>query len=192
MKAYGRSKLANVMFTYELAHRLEGTGVTTNALHPGAVATGIGTNNKVWYARPMLALFRLFSTTPEKGAETSVYLASSPEVESVTGQYFANKKPVASSKASHDEEAAKRLWRVSEAMDRSSRKRRRLREGYCSSAYRLSCSLRWRSMRRAASSTSSGWRLFRAPVSRTCSTECSGIIIHSAACGTGSGLSSTR
>ena len=116
MKAYGRSKLANVMFTYELAHRLEGTGVTANALHPGAVSTGIGTNNKVWYARPALALFRLFSTTPEKGAETSVYLASSSEVEGVTGQYFANKKPVASSKASYDEASAKRLWRVSEEM----------------------------------------------------------------------------
>ncbi|MGB3632875.1 MAG: SDR family oxidoreductase [Rubrobacteraceae bacterium] len=114
MRAYGRSKLANVMFTYGLARRLEGTGVTANALHPGAVATGIGTNNKVWYVRPALALFRLFSTTPEKGAETSIYLASSPEVEGVTGQYFANKKPVASSKASYDEAAAKRLWHVSE------------------------------------------------------------------------------
>lgn len=113
MRAYGRSKLANVMFTYELARRLEESGVTANALHPGAVATNFGSNNTVWYARPMLALFRLFATTPEKGAETSVYLASSPEVEGVTGQYFANKKPVSSSKASYDEEAAKRLWRVS-------------------------------------------------------------------------------
>ncbi|CAN5866648.1 SDR family oxidoreductase [soil metagenome] len=116
MKAYGRSKLANVMFTYELARRLEGTRVTVNALHPGSVATSIGTNNKVWYVRPALALFRLFSTTPEKGAETSVYLASSPEVEDVTGQYFVNKKPVASSKASYGEETAKRLWRVSEEL----------------------------------------------------------------------------
>jgi NAD(P)-dependent dehydrogenase (short-subunit alcohol dehydrogenase family) len=116
MRAYGRSKLANVMFTYELARRLEGTGVTANALHPGAVATNFGSNNTVWYARPLLALFRLFATTPEKGAETSVYLASSPEVEGVTGQYFANKKPVASSKASYDEETARRLWGVSEEL----------------------------------------------------------------------------
>ena len=116
MRAYGRSKLANVMFTYELARRLEGTGVTANVLHPGAVATNFGSNNTVWYARPMLALFRLFATTPEKGAETSVYLASSPEVEGVSGQYFANKKPVSSSEASYDEEAARQLWRVSEEL----------------------------------------------------------------------------
>lgn len=116
MRAYGRSKLANVMFTYELSRRLDGTGVTANALHPGSVATGIGTNNDVWYVRPALALFRLLSTTPEKGAETSVYLASSPEVEGVTGQYFANKKPVASSKASYDEVSAEGLWRISEEL----------------------------------------------------------------------------
>ena len=116
MRAYGRSKLANVMFTYELARRLEGSGVTANALHPGAVATNFGSNNAVWYARPMLTLFRLFATTPEKGAETSVYLASSPEVENVTGKYFANKKPVSSSSASYDEEAARRLWHVSEEL----------------------------------------------------------------------------
>ena len=116
MKAYGRSKLANIMFTYELSRRLEGTGVTANALHPGAVATGFGSNNTVWYARPALALFRLFATTPEKGAETSVYLASSPEVEGITGKYFANKKPVASSKASYDKETAKQLWSVSEKL----------------------------------------------------------------------------
>lgn len=116
MKAYGRSKLANVMFTYELARRLEGTGVMANALHPGAVSTNFGSNNTVWYARPMLALFRLFATTPEKGAGTSIYLASSPEVEGVTGRYFVNKKPVASSKASYDEQAAKRLWKVSEEL----------------------------------------------------------------------------
>ncbi|MGF1471475.1 MAG: SDR family oxidoreductase [Rubrobacteraceae bacterium] len=116
MKAYGRSKLANVMFTYELARRLDGTGVTANALHPGAVATSFGSNNKVWYARPMLALFRLFATTPEKGAETSIYLADSPEVEGVTGQYFVNRKPVGSSRASYDGAAAERLWRASEEL----------------------------------------------------------------------------
>ena len=116
MKAYGRSKLANVLFTYELARRLEGTGITANALHPGAVATSFGSNNTVWYARPMLALFRLFATTPEKGAETSVYLASSPEVEGVSGKYYVNKRPVASSEASYDEVSAKGLWRISEEL----------------------------------------------------------------------------
>ena len=96
-RAYGQSKLANVMFTYELARRLEGTGVGANALHPGAVATNIGSNNEAWYARPALALFRLFGTKPEKGARTSIYLASSPEIENVSGGYFANQRPVASS-----------------------------------------------------------------------------------------------
>ncbi len=116
MKAYGRSKLANILFTYELARRLEESGITANALHPGAVSTNFGSNNAVWYARPVLALFRLFAVSPEKGAETSVYLASSPEVEGVTGKYFANKKPVSSSKASCDEAAAKKLWHLSEEM----------------------------------------------------------------------------
>lgn len=116
MKAYGRSKLANIMFTYELVRRLEGTGVTANALHPGAVSTSLGSNNEVWYARPVLALFHLFAITPEKGAETSIYLASSPEVEDVTGQYFAKKRPISSSDASYSGAAAKRLWRVSEGL----------------------------------------------------------------------------
>ena len=115
-RAYGQSKLANVMFTYELARRLEGTGVTANALHPGAVATNIGSNNKTWYAHPILALFRLFSTTPEKGARTSIYLASSPEVEGVSGGYFANERPATSSETSRDEAAAGKLWGLSETL----------------------------------------------------------------------------
>ncbi len=115
-RAYGQSKLANIMFTYELARRLEGTGVTANALHPGAVATNIGANNKVWYARPALAIFRLFSTPPEKGARTSIYLASSSEVEEVSGGYFAGEKLVSSSETSHDEATARKLWELSESL----------------------------------------------------------------------------
>ncbi|MGB3683419.1 MAG: SDR family oxidoreductase [Rubrobacteraceae bacterium] len=120
-RAYGQSKLANIMFTYELARRLEGTGVTANALHPGAVATNIGSNNKVWYARPVLALFRRFSTPPEKGARTSIYLASSPEVEGVSGGYFAEERPASSSEASRDAVAARKLWELSETLTGLSR-----------------------------------------------------------------------
>lgn len=115
-RAYGQSKLANVVFTYELARRLEGTGVTVNALHPGAVATNIGSNNKAWYARPALALFRLFAITPEKGARTSVYLAASPKIEGVSGKYFANESQVESSAASKDEAVAGKLWSLSESL----------------------------------------------------------------------------
>jgi NAD(P)-dependent dehydrogenase (short-subunit alcohol dehydrogenase family) len=115
-RAYGQSKLANVMFTYELARRLEDTGVAANALHPGAVATNIGSNNEAWYARPVLALFRLFSTAPEKGARTSIYLASSPEVEGFSGGYFADEKPATSSEVSRDEELARKLWTLSEKL----------------------------------------------------------------------------
>ena len=115
-RAYGQSKLANIMFTYELARRLEGTGITVNALHPGAVATNIGSNNEAWYARPALALFRLFATTPEKGARTSVYLASSPKVEGVSGEYFANESRAESSAASKDEVVAGKLWSLSESL----------------------------------------------------------------------------
>ena len=115
-RAYGQSKLANVMFTYELARRLKGTGVSVNALHPGAVATNIGSNNEAWYARPVLTIFRLFGTKPEKGARTSIYLASSPEVEGISGEYFANQRSVESSEASRDETIAKKLWSLSESL----------------------------------------------------------------------------
>ncbi len=114
-KAYERSKLANVLFTYELARRLAGTRVTANALHPGAVATGFGHNNK-GIVSLAFRLFDRFSITPEKGAETIIYLASSPEVEGVTGKYFYKRKPVDSSPESNNEAAAKRLWEISEQM----------------------------------------------------------------------------
>lgn len=110
--AYGQSKLANVMFTYELARRLAGTPITVNALHPGAVATGFGRNNGgLW--NTMLGVFGRFSLTPEQGARTSIHLASSPDVAGVSGKYFADCKEKPSSKVSLDVDAQRRLWEVS-------------------------------------------------------------------------------
>ena len=112
--AYGQSKLANVLFTYELARRLEGSGVTTNTLHPGGVATQFGSGQG--FMGWIMKLLRPFLLTPEQGAETQIYLASSPEVEGVTGKYFDKKKPVKSSKESYDTAVAQRLWQVSEQL----------------------------------------------------------------------------
>jgi NAD(P)-dependent dehydrogenase (short-subunit alcohol dehydrogenase family) len=114
-RAYGQSKLMNVMFTYELAQRLEGTGVTANAMHPGAVATGFGRNNRGLIGF-IFRSFGHFSLTPEQGADTVVYLASSPDVDEVTGKYFDRRKAVLSSSHSYDEAASRRLWEVSAEM----------------------------------------------------------------------------
>jgi NAD(P)-dependent dehydrogenase (short-subunit alcohol dehydrogenase family) len=116
--AYSDSKLANVLFTYELARRLEGSGVSTNALHPGFVNTNFGSTMSSIPAFFINIISRLFAMSPEKGAETIVYLASSPEVEGVTGKYFVEKKATRSSKESYDEAVAKRLWEVSEQLIR--------------------------------------------------------------------------
>ena len=110
-KAYGCSKLALTLFTYELARRLGGSHVTANAVHPGFVATGIGLTNA--FLRLFQPVMRLFARSPEEGAETSIYLASAPEVESMTGAYFVDKQAVSSSPASYDEAAAERLWEIS-------------------------------------------------------------------------------
>jgi NAD(P)-dependent dehydrogenase (short-subunit alcohol dehydrogenase family) len=112
MRAYGQSKLANIMFTYELSRKLVGTGVTANCLHPGAVATRFGKNNGV-LARGITSLMRPFFRSPERGAETSIYLASSPEVEGKSGKYFFNRKEKRSLRYSYDEGEAKRLWDLS-------------------------------------------------------------------------------
>ena len=112
-RAYNQSKLANVMFTYELARRLAGSGVTANVLHPGVVRTDFGREDSKGWMRLMLPVVRPFMKNPERGAATSIYLASSAEVEGVTGRYFANGKPTASSKASQDGAAVARLWDVS-------------------------------------------------------------------------------
>jgi NAD(P)-dependent dehydrogenase (short-subunit alcohol dehydrogenase family) len=114
-RAYCQSKLANILFTYELASRLEGTGITANAVHPGFVATGFGRNN-----RGLVALFmrlaQLTALSPERGAETLIYLAASPEVAGVTGKYFVNKRPVQSSPMSYHAATAQRLWQLSEQL----------------------------------------------------------------------------
>jgi NAD(P)-dependent dehydrogenase (short-subunit alcohol dehydrogenase family) len=111
-QAYCRSKLANLPFTYELARRLHGTGVTVNALHPGWVATGFAANNR-WPGRLIYLASRLFAISPENGARTVVYLASAPEVAGVSGRYFVRVLAVPSSDASYEDTAARRLWQVS-------------------------------------------------------------------------------
>ncbi len=111
--AYSDTKLANVLFTYELARRLAGTGVTVNALHPGFVRTNFAKNNGGMF-NPVMWLLQPFTISPEQGAETSIYLASSPQVEGVTGEYFVKKHPEPSSKASYNQEAARELWKISE------------------------------------------------------------------------------
>ena len=112
MRAYGQSKLANVLFTYELARRLEGTRVTVNCLHPGVIATNIFRD----ISGVVGAAARLFLKSPRRGAETSVYLAASPEVEGVTGKYFDDRRAARSSPESYDEAKAERLWQVSERL----------------------------------------------------------------------------
>ena len=115
--AYGRAKLGNILFTYELARRLEGSGLTANALHPGIVATNIGSNNLPVYGRSLRKLAKKVvnraALSAEEGAETVIYLAASPEVEGVTGRYFYKKQPVESSPLSYDEGVQRRLWEVS-------------------------------------------------------------------------------
>jgi len=110
--AYCQSKLANVLFTYELARKLEGTRVTANALNPGFVNSGFGKNND-GISKIVMGLLRPIQVDPQKGAQTSIYLASSPDVEGVTGKYFENSKPVPSSPISYNRATAERLWQVS-------------------------------------------------------------------------------
>ena len=112
---YPQSKLMNVLFANALARRLRGTGVTSNSLHPGVVNSGFGKNATELNRLISGAVNVLFSaTTPEKGAETSVYLATSPEVAGVSGRYFANKKVDRANPIADDESSQERLWRLSE------------------------------------------------------------------------------
>ena len=113
--AYQQSKLANILFTYELARRLEGKRVTANALHPGFVRTTIFREPGLigWLLRRAADVIAL---SPEDGARTSVYLASSPDVAGISGRYFVKEKPTESSPQSHDTAAAQRLWELSEVM----------------------------------------------------------------------------
>ena len=115
MGAYGRSKLCNILFTRELARRLAGTGVTANCLHPGVVATRFG-DNAGGLLGLMMPLIKRLSISPERGAETIVYLASSPNVEGVSGLYFSKCAPVKPSPAARDDAAAARLWEASERL----------------------------------------------------------------------------
>src|SRR5438552_9469732 len=112
-RAYSQSKLANVMFTNEPARRLEGTGVTANSLHPGVVRTNFGREDQAGFFAVMGGVVRPFLKTPAQGAETSIYLASSPDVEGVTGQFFANRKPKTANKLAYDTDTTTRLWQVS-------------------------------------------------------------------------------
>ncbi len=112
---YSQTKLQNVYFTYELARRLKGSGVTANCLHPGMVTTSLFRNLNLGMKFVMLLIRPLFVSS-EKGAETIIYLASSPDVADTTGGYFKKRKQVRSSKASYDEERARRLWKISESL----------------------------------------------------------------------------
>ena len=114
--AYGNSKLANILFTIELARRLEGTGVTVNALHPGFVNTGFGKNNSGFLFKILGAVVPLIARSPEQGAETSIYLASSPDVQNVTGEYFVDSKVAQAAPQASDTAVARKLWDVSAAM----------------------------------------------------------------------------
>ena len=119
-RAYNQSKLANVLFTNELARRLGDTGVTANVLHPGVVRTAFGHEDPTPFMGMLTRVIRPFMRTPERGAETSVYLASSPSVASITGQYFADRRPKRSAKRSYDIDAAARLWQISAGLVASS------------------------------------------------------------------------
>ncbi len=116
-QVYGRSKLANIYFTRELARRLQGTGVTANALHPGVVATGFARDGD---AKPpfswLITLARPFFRSPEKGAQTSIFLASASELDGVTGKYFADSKEEQPTSVAEDDEAARRLWTAIEQL----------------------------------------------------------------------------
>src|SRR5712692_7669681 len=111
-KAYGQSKLANVLFTYELARRLEGTGVTVNCLHPGVVRAGFGKDAGGLFSIGVRVVSP-FMMSPEKAARAAVYLASSPELEGITGKHFSKSKEEKSSRESYDQATADRLWQVS-------------------------------------------------------------------------------
>ena len=114
-RAYGRSKLCNILFTYELARRLEGTDITVNALHPGLVQTNIARNNGL-LGRAVNFFIGARGVDADKGAETLVYLAASPEVEGVTGKFFVDCRAVSSSSLSYDTDLAARLWDLSERL----------------------------------------------------------------------------
>ena len=113
-REYGRSKLANILFTRSLARRLEDADITVNCLHPGAVATSLGSQNEGMLARIVPALLKPFFRSPDQGAATSIYLCQSDEVADTTGAYFANCKQARPKPWALDDEAAERLWQYTE------------------------------------------------------------------------------
>lgn len=110
MRGYGQSKLANIWFTTELARRLQGTRVTVNCLHPGAVATSLGVNRKNGFGKGLYKLIRPFFLTPEQGAQTALYLALHPEVAGVSGEYYYRQRPQPLNARAADRQAAEQLW----------------------------------------------------------------------------------
>jgi len=114
--AYSRSKFCNILFTKELARRLDGTGITVNAVHPGGVRTTIAEKNTNWFTKLGWIVMKPFMITVEKGAATSIHLASSPKVEGITGHYWSQSKQVWSNRQSQDPELAKQLWKKSEEL----------------------------------------------------------------------------
>jgi NAD(P)-dependent dehydrogenase (short-subunit alcohol dehydrogenase family) len=115
MRVYGKSKLANILFTRELAHRLEGSGVTANCMHPGFVGNNFARNNGLIASAGML-LLRPFIRSPEKGAETAIHLCASPEVAGVSGRYLHDRRGLRPRDFAENDEDARRLWQVSERM----------------------------------------------------------------------------
>jgi retinol dehydrogenase 13 len=113
-RGYAQSKLANIWFTRELARRLAGTSATANSLHPGAVGTNIGVDRDTGFGKTIQALLRPFFLNPAQGSETSIYLAMSPEVRSVSGEYFYKKKAASTSARAKDDEQARLFWAWSE------------------------------------------------------------------------------
>ncbi len=115
MKVYGHSKLANILFTRELAKKLEGTDVTANALHPGTISTGLGTQNG-WIGKAIMTGLRPFLKSPQQGAKTTIYTSVSPELDGISGKYFENCKEKQPKPWAQDDDAAAMLWKVSSRM----------------------------------------------------------------------------
>ncbi|MBO6584640.1 MAG: SDR family oxidoreductase [Gracilimonas sp.] len=115
IKAYGNSKLFNILFTKELAHRLVDSHVTANCLHPGVIASNFA-NSASWIMKTLFTIGKPFMASSRKGAQTSIYLAASADVENVNGAYFKNKKAATPSKTARDADAARELWKMSEKL----------------------------------------------------------------------------
>ena len=130
MRAYADSKLANILFTRELARRLAGTGVTTNSLHPGVVNTNLVSDYGGLFGWAANTLGPIFLTTPAKGAKTSLHVATAPELEGVSGEYFKSSKQSRPAKAGRDDVAARLLWQVSEELTSTENKIAFARQAY--------------------------------------------------------------